>query len=91
MRFLALVLTAAGCLPGAWAQDRQVAEWTLFMGGAVGVKGGHELIREIRTQMRELGAGTLMALLQFGSLPHALACKNSKLFAERVLPELKRA
>jgi hypothetical protein len=40
--------------------------------------------------MRELGAGTLMALFQFGSLPHALACKNSKLFAERVLPELKR-
>jgi alkanesulfonate monooxygenase SsuD/methylene tetrahydromethanopterin reductase-like flavin-dependent oxidoreductase (luciferase family) len=49
------------------------------------------VIREIRAQMRELGAGTLMALFQFGSLPHALACKNSKLFAERVLPELKRA
>ena len=49
------------------------------------------VIREIRAQMRELGAGTLMVLFQFGSLPHALACKNSKLFAERVLPELKRA
>ncbi len=49
------------------------------------------VIREIRAQMRELGAGTLMALFQFGSLPHALACKNSQLFAERVLPELKRA
>src|SRR5579862_125430 len=47
MRFLVLVLTAAGCLPGAWAQDRQVAEWTLFMGGAVGLKGGHELIRDV--------------------------------------------
>jgi alkanesulfonate monooxygenase SsuD/methylene tetrahydromethanopterin reductase-like flavin-dependent oxidoreductase (luciferase family) len=49
------------------------------------------VIREIRAQMRELGAGTLMALFQFGSLPHALACKNARLFAERVLPELKRA
>jgi alkanesulfonate monooxygenase SsuD/methylene tetrahydromethanopterin reductase-like flavin-dependent oxidoreductase (luciferase family) len=49
------------------------------------------VIREIRGQMRELGAGTLMVLLQFGSLPHPLACKNSKFFAERVLPELKRA
>jgi alkanesulfonate monooxygenase SsuD/methylene tetrahydromethanopterin reductase-like flavin-dependent oxidoreductase (luciferase family) len=48
------------------------------------------VIREIRAQMRELGAGTLMALLQFGSLPHALACKNARLFAERVLPELRR-
>ncbi len=47
MRFLVLVLTAAGCLPGAWAQDRQVAEWTLFMGGAVGLKGGHGLIRDV--------------------------------------------
>jgi hypothetical protein len=49
------------------------------------------VIRAIRAQMRDLGAGTLMALFQFGSLPHALACKNSQLFAERVLPELKRA
>src|SRR5689334_13306391 len=47
MRFLALVLIAASCLPSALAQDRQVAEWTLFMGGAVGVKGGHELIRDV--------------------------------------------
>jgi alkanesulfonate monooxygenase SsuD/methylene tetrahydromethanopterin reductase-like flavin-dependent oxidoreductase (luciferase family) len=46
---------------------------------------------QILAQMRLLGAGTLMALFQFGSLPHALACKNSRLFAERVLPELKRA
>jgi alkanesulfonate monooxygenase SsuD/methylene tetrahydromethanopterin reductase-like flavin-dependent oxidoreductase (luciferase family) len=45
----------------------------------------------ILAQMRELGAGTFMGLFQFGSLPHALACKNARLFAERVLPELKRA
>ena len=47
MRFLALVLIAGGSFPGVWAQDRQVAEWTLFMGGAVRVKGGHELIRDV--------------------------------------------
>ena len=48
------------------------------------------VIHEIRAQMRELGAGILMGLFQFGSLPDALARKNIKLFAETVLPELKR-
>jgi hypothetical protein len=40
--------------------------------------------------MRELGAGILMGLFQFGSLPHALACENITLFAKTVLPGLKR-
>jgi alkanesulfonate monooxygenase SsuD/methylene tetrahydromethanopterin reductase-like flavin-dependent oxidoreductase (luciferase family) len=48
------------------------------------------VLREIRAQMREVGAGVLMGLFQFGSLPHALACKNLELFAARVLPELRR-
>jgi alkanesulfonate monooxygenase SsuD/methylene tetrahydromethanopterin reductase-like flavin-dependent oxidoreductase (luciferase family) len=47
------------------------------------------VLREIRAQMREFGAGTLMGLFQFGSLPHALACGNIRLFADAVLPELK--
>ncbi|HWB97766.1 MAG TPA: hypothetical protein VG672_13725, partial [Bryobacteraceae bacterium] len=38
----ALLLAAVG-----WAGDREVAEWTLFMGGAVGVKGTPGLIRDI--------------------------------------------
>jgi alkanesulfonate monooxygenase SsuD/methylene tetrahydromethanopterin reductase-like flavin-dependent oxidoreductase (luciferase family) len=48
------------------------------------------VIRAIRSQMRELGAGILMGLFQFGSLPHALAKKNIELFARTVLPGLKR-
>jgi len=32
-----------------------------------------------------------MGLFQFGSMPHALACRNIELFARTVLPELKRA
>jgi alkanesulfonate monooxygenase SsuD/methylene tetrahydromethanopterin reductase-like flavin-dependent oxidoreductase (luciferase family) len=47
--------------------------------------------RAITAQMRELGAGVLMGLFQFGSLPHALATKNIELFARTVLPELRRA
>ena len=46
---------------------------------------------EITAQMRELGAGVLMGLFQFGSLPHGLAKKNIELFARTVLPELRRA
>ena len=48
------------------------------------------MTREIKTHMRELGAGVIMGLFQFGSLPHALARKNIELFAKTVLPELKR-
>jgi alkanesulfonate monooxygenase SsuD/methylene tetrahydromethanopterin reductase-like flavin-dependent oxidoreductase (luciferase family) len=45
---------------------------------------------EIRAHMRELGAGVLMGLFQFGSMPHHLAQKNIRLFADTVLPALKR-
>jgi alkanesulfonate monooxygenase SsuD/methylene tetrahydromethanopterin reductase-like flavin-dependent oxidoreductase (luciferase family) len=48
------------------------------------------VVHEIRAQMGELGAGVLMGLFQFGSMPDTLARKNIKLFAERVLPQLKR-
>jgi alkanesulfonate monooxygenase SsuD/methylene tetrahydromethanopterin reductase-like flavin-dependent oxidoreductase (luciferase family) len=47
------------------------------------------LVREIRAQMQELGAGVLMGLFQFGSMSHALARRNIELFAERVLPHLR--
>ncbi len=48
------------------------------------------VIREIQAQARELGVGVFMTLLQFGSMPHDMACKNIRLFAEKVLPEVKR-
>ena len=41
--------------------------------------------REIKTQMKELGAGVIMGLFQFGACPHALARKNIELFARTVL------
>lgn len=46
--------------------------------------------REIQAQMRELGAGVVMGLFQYGSMPHDLAQKNIRLFGEHVLPALKR-
>jgi alkanesulfonate monooxygenase SsuD/methylene tetrahydromethanopterin reductase-like flavin-dependent oxidoreductase (luciferase family) len=47
--------------------------------------------REIQAQLRELGAGVIMGLFQFGSMPHALAKKNIERFAETVLPRLRAA
>jgi alkanesulfonate monooxygenase SsuD/methylene tetrahydromethanopterin reductase-like flavin-dependent oxidoreductase (luciferase family) len=47
--------------------------------------------RAIQAQMRELGAGVIMGLFQFGSMPHTLAEKNITLFARHVLPALKQA
>ncbi len=46
--------------------------------------------REIQAHMRELGAGVIMGLFQFGSMPHAQAVRNIELFAKTVLPALKR-
>ncbi|HEV8441312.1 MAG TPA: LLM class flavin-dependent oxidoreductase [Methylomirabilota bacterium] len=46
--------------------------------------------REIQAQMRELDAGVFMGLFQYGSMPHDLAQKNIRLFADKVLPALKR-
>jgi alkanesulfonate monooxygenase SsuD/methylene tetrahydromethanopterin reductase-like flavin-dependent oxidoreductase (luciferase family) len=45
---------------------------------------------QITAQMHELGAGVLMGLFQFGSMPHALARRNIERFAESVLPKLER-
>src|SRR5262245_22020371 len=48
------------------------------------------VVREIQGQARELGVGVLVGRFQFGSLPHALALKNIRLFSEKVLPALRR-
>ena len=38
----------------------------------------------------DLNVGHLMLLLQFGSMGKDLAAYNTKLFADRVMPQLKR-
>jgi hypothetical protein len=48
---------------------------------------------EVAAQLQEVGktlnVGHLMLLLQFGSMGKDLAAHNTKLFADRVLPELR--
>lgn len=61
-------------------------------GGCLSIIGDPDyVIREVQAQTRELGVGVLIALLHFGSMSHELASKNIRLFADKVLPELKRA
>jgi alkanesulfonate monooxygenase SsuD/methylene tetrahydromethanopterin reductase-like flavin-dependent oxidoreductase (luciferase family) len=50
-----------------------------------------EVAARITAEMEALGAGVLMGLFQFGSLPHDLARKNIERFATSVLPKLSRA
>ncbi len=47
------------------------------------------VIRETKALMRDVGAGVLMGLFQFGSLPHDMAVRNIKLFAKEVMPALR--
>ena len=44
---------------------------------------------QILWQLRETGAGVIMGLFQFGSLPHEMAKKNIETFAGTVLPRLR--
>jgi alkanesulfonate monooxygenase SsuD/methylene tetrahydromethanopterin reductase-like flavin-dependent oxidoreductase (luciferase family) len=45
---------------------------------------------QIEHQFRETGAGVLMGLFQFGSLPHDCVQRNVALFAREVMPRLRR-
>ena len=68
---------------------RGMAIYAAHLEGLTFVGGPDYATREIRAHMQELGAGVIMGLFQFGSLPHALAAKNIELFAKTVLPALR--
>jgi alkanesulfonate monooxygenase SsuD/methylene tetrahydromethanopterin reductase-like flavin-dependent oxidoreductase (luciferase family) len=48
-----------------------------------------EVAAQLRTVATELNVGHLMLLLQFGNMKKDLANYNTRLFAERVMPQLK--
>jgi len=55
------------------------------------VIGSPATVREQLTEMaKRLNVGHLMTVLQFGSMPHALAKKNIELFGREVLPHLQK-
>jgi alkanesulfonate monooxygenase SsuD/methylene tetrahydromethanopterin reductase-like flavin-dependent oxidoreductase (luciferase family) len=48
-----------------------------------------KVLDELATRYETLGFGNLIAMLQFGTLSHALTIKNLELFASKVLPQLQ--
>ncbi|HEU0074214.1 MAG TPA: LLM class flavin-dependent oxidoreductase [Dehalococcoidia bacterium] len=48
-----------------------------------------QVIEKIRELAKSLNIGHLMMLLQFGNMSKDLTMKNTRLFAEKVMPELK--
>jgi len=54
------------------------------------IVGSPETVRQrLSAYVRELGFGLLLALLQFGDLPHYRVVKNMELFATQVMPKLR--
>jgi alkanesulfonate monooxygenase SsuD/methylene tetrahydromethanopterin reductase-like flavin-dependent oxidoreductase (luciferase family) len=48
-----------------------------------------QVIEKIRELAKSLNIGHLMMLLQFGNMSKDLTMKNTRLFAEKVMPELR--
>ncbi len=56
------------------------------------IAGSPETVADlILEQRRELGFGRFLGLFRFGSLPHGQAEKSMRLFAEEVMPRLRRS
>jgi alkanesulfonate monooxygenase SsuD/methylene tetrahydromethanopterin reductase-like flavin-dependent oxidoreductase (luciferase family) len=45
---------------------------------------------KLEAMARRLNVGHLMVVMQFGSMPHHVACKNIELFGREVLPHLQK-
>ena len=65
--------------------------WDEVIDGAYAVVGSPETVTQrLMDHLGALGAGRLLGLFHIGSLPYDLTAKNLGLFAEQVMPALKR-
>ena len=48
------------------------------------------VVRQLETYQKQVGFGKLIAMTQFGTLPHDLTVKSMELFAREVMPRLRR-
>jgi alkanesulfonate monooxygenase SsuD/methylene tetrahydromethanopterin reductase-like flavin-dependent oxidoreductase (luciferase family) len=60
-------------------------------GGYAVVGSPQTVIERLSEQVETLGAARVMGLFAIGSLPHELTVKNMTMFAEEVMPELRRS
>ena len=70
--------------------DLGTIPWKQLVDDGHVIAGGPETVRQRTEEMiRTLGVGHLFLLFQMGSMPHELVLHSSKLFAERVMPQLR--
>jgi hypothetical protein len=59
--------------------------------GVYAVVGSPVTVRDrLKEHIQRLGVGNLLGLFQLGTLPAELTRKNMQLFAEQVMPQLRR-
>ena len=51
--------------------------------------GPDSVVRQLETYQKQVGFGKLIAMTQFGTLPHDLTVKSMELFAREVIPRLR--
>lgn len=51
--------------------------------------GPDSVVRQLETYQKQVGFGKLIAMTQFGTLPHDLTVKSMELFAREVMPRLR--
>src|SRR3569833_2932058 len=66
---------------------REPAEY--FYGRCLHIDPRDEVAAQLKEVAHKLNAGHLMLLLQFGNMSKDLAKYNTRLFAEKVMPQLK--
>ena len=75
-----------GLVEGPRPSDPKAAVWRRSP-----LIGSPETVRErLLTFVKELGLGTVLALLQFGSLPADLTAKSMRLYATEVVPYVRK-
>jgi alkanesulfonate monooxygenase SsuD/methylene tetrahydromethanopterin reductase-like flavin-dependent oxidoreductase (luciferase family) len=64
-----------------------VESWADLERGCFAIVGSPETVaQKIVEHSREIGCGNMLALLQFGDMPHAKARENARRYAETVIP-----
>jgi alkanesulfonate monooxygenase SsuD/methylene tetrahydromethanopterin reductase-like flavin-dependent oxidoreductase (luciferase family) len=68
-----------------------VETWDEIVDGRYAIVGSPDTVGDLLVDsLSRLGTGNLLGLFQLGSLPHDLTMKNMRLFAEQVLPRLRK-
>jgi alkanesulfonate monooxygenase SsuD/methylene tetrahydromethanopterin reductase-like flavin-dependent oxidoreductase (luciferase family) len=68
-----------------------VETWDQIVDGRYAIVGSPDTVADLLVDsLSRLGTGNLLGLFQLGSLPHDLTMKNMQLFAEQVLPRLRK-